>query len=110
MFKLFITCLVVLSFQASALELFSYKKGKALTTYTKAQVEKIWAANEAACLKDGSRIIGVNKAFQNAGLRYADCSASETALKKQQLTGVKVNLIKLTELPAEVAREVLGIK
>ena len=111
MLKLFITCLMVVSINsAMALELFSYKKGKSTVTYTKAQIETMWASDTPACLKDGSRILGVNKAYQKAKLRYSDCSASENAQRKQELTGVSVNLIKLTQLPAEVAKQVLGIK
>lgn len=110
MFKLFITCLVVLSFQANALELFNYKKASKMKTYTKAQVEQVWASNVPACLKDGSKLLGVNKAYKTAGLGYRDCSTSENAIKKQELTGVKVNVIKLTELPSDIAKEVLGIK
>lgn len=95
---------------ASALELHSYKSNVATVNYTDAQVESMWTSKTPACIKDGSKIIGVNQAFKTANLGYRDCSSSKNALRKQELTGVAVKVFKVTELSSKLAKQVLGIK
>lgn len=76
-------------------------------TLSDSSVESVWASNAPACLKDGSKILGVNKAFKASRLGYRDCSNGEAAKRKHNALGFKVTVIKLAELSDNKIREVL---
>ena len=99
----------VMSLNASALELNAYKSTTTnIVKIDDAAVEKVWAATQPACLKDGSKIIGVNKAFLSQKLGYRDCSSSDAAKEKARMMGYSVTVIKLVELSDAKAKQVLG--
>ena len=110
--KLFLGCLLVLSMlSANAFEVFNYKQtGGSIIKRSMEELNATWSSDTPACIKDGGKIRGVNKAFKTKKLTYGDCSASDTALAKQELLGYKVEVIRLVELPSEVAKQLLGIK
>jgi hypothetical protein len=112
MFKSLTVVLFALSMlNAHALELLSHKSTSTnVVKLDAATVEKVWASNAPACLKDGSKLMGVNKAFRAKGLKYADCSSSANAKEKQRMLGYEVVVIRFTELPDAMARQVVGIK
>jgi hypothetical protein len=96
--------------QAHALELLAYKSTSSKTVkLDDAAVEKAWSSATPACLKDGAKIMGVNKAFKAKKLGYRDCSSSDAAVEKQKLLGYEVTVIKITELSANLARKVYGM-
>lgn len=92
----------------SAMEMLSYKSTTSNTvTLADSAVESAWSANTPACLKDGSKILGVNKAFKEMALGYRDCSQGDGAVKKHKALGFSVTVIKLAELSDAKIREVL---
>lgn len=94
---------------AHAMELLAYKDTATMTVrYPDAEVERIWSASTPACLKDGARLLGVNKAFKQARLGYRDCSQSANARIKQKALGFEVAVIKLTELSDAKIKQVLN--
>ena len=94
-----------------AINVYNYKDGQtSIKSMSTSQVESIWSAAQPACIKDGAKLLGVNKAFKDNKLGYRDCSSSDNAKKKQELLGYKVTVIKLTELPKDIALQVLGRK
>lgn len=100
--------LFTVAFNSHALELNAYKDGSSNTvTLSDSAVESAWASNTPACLKDGSKILGVNKEFKNKGLGYRDCSNGEAATRKHKALGYKVTVIKLAELSDNMIRSVL---
>lgn len=109
MTKLIALLTLTISLNASALELLSYKNTNSKTVkYTEASVNEAWNKGPV-CIKDGSKILGVNQQFRDAKLGYRDCSVSETAQEKHRLIGVNVAVIKLTELPDTMAKKILGV-
>ena len=111
MAKIFCALMVLVSMQVQAIELLAYKDTAANTIrYPDAEVERIWSAAKPACLKDGAKLLGVNKAFKAARLGYRDCSTSANARIKQQAMGFEVAVIKLTELSDAKIKQVLGVK
>lgn len=110
--KLLIGCLLVVSVvhAAQAIELQAYKDGSSEgITLSDASVESAWASNTPACLKDGSKILGVNREFKAKGLGYRDCSMGEGATRKHKALGYKVTVIKLSELSDGMIRKVLKV-
>lgn len=95
-------------FNVHAIELQAYKDSATqVVTLSDAAVEKAWALNAPACMKDGSRILGVNKSFKSLGLGYRDCSNGIAAARKHKALGYKVTVIKLAELSDNMIRQVL---
>lgn len=102
--------LLTIASKAHAIELLSYKNtATKVTKYTEASVNEAWSKGPV-CIKDGSKILGVNQAFKAKNLGYRDCSVSDTAKEKHRLLGVEVAVIKLTELPDTMAKKILGVK
>lgn len=95
-----------------AINLYNYKDSSSnITKLSKEQVEQIWSSTSvAACIKDGAKLLGVNKTFKDLKLGYRDCSSSDKAKEKQKMLGYKVEVIAFTSLPADIAKQVLGMK
>lgn len=92
----------------SAMELNAYKDSSTGDVIlSDSSVEAAWASTAPACLKDGSKILGVNKAFKSMTLGYRDCSNGKAALRKHKALGFKVTVIKLAELSDAKIKEVL---
>lgn len=107
--KILLTAMVLtLSLNVMSAELLAYKDGTSnAITITDSSFETVFAANSPACLKDGSKILGVNKAFKSMGLGYRDCSNGVANLRKSKALGYKVTVIKLAELSDKKIKEVL---
>jgi hypothetical protein len=107
--NLFLVLALSIVSQAHAISLLSYKDtGSSIVKIQDAEIERVWASNTPACLKDGSRIMGVNKAFRAKKLKYADCSSSDNAKEKQRLLGYEVAVIRFTQLSEGMAKKVAG--
>jgi hypothetical protein len=99
--------LSLLTVNVYAIELLAYKDGSTGSVILQdAAVDKAWAAGPA-CLKDGSRIIGVNKLFKEKGLGYRDCSNGKV-VRKHKALGYSVAVLKLEELSDVKIKQVLG--
>jgi len=97
--------LLLLTLNASAIELLSYKNTNTnVSKISEASLNTVWASTTPACIKDGSKLLGVNKAFKSKNLGYRDCSSSDKAREKQRMLGYKVVKINFTELPDSVAK------
>lgn len=95
---------------AHAIELLAYKSSSSkIVKLDDASVEKVWASATPTCLKDGSKILGVNKAFKTKKLGYRDCSSSESAIEKQRMLGYEVTVIKFTELSDNLAKKIAKV-
>lgn len=112
MIKLFLTCLVVLSFQSVyALDLLSYKNtGSSVTVLSESAVNTTWNSNTPTCLKEGGRILGVNKAYKAKRLKYADCSTSDKRKRIHEAQGIEVVVFKLGELPMSMIKTIKAKK
>lgn len=105
--QLLIVLAMVMTVNAQAIELLAYKSTSTkIVKLDDSAVEKAWASATPACLKDGSKLIGVNKAFRAKNLGYRDCSSSDSAREKQRMLGYEVTVIKFTELSDAMARKV----
>lgn len=92
-----------------AIELLSHKStSTGITKIADSALESLWVSATPACLKDGSRLMGVNKAFKAKGLKYSDCSASDNAKEKQRLLGYEVAVVRFTDLSEAKAKQVMG--
>lgn len=108
---LFLVLAVVFSVNVSAIELQSYKStGSKITKIGDSELETLWASNKAVCLKDGARMLGVNKAYKAANLGYRDCSESDSARIKAEALGQEVVVVKLAQLSKAKIKQVLGAK
>ena len=106
---LLIGSLALLAVQAHALELQSYKStSSSITKISDSAVESLWASNTPACLKDGSKILGVNKAFTSKKLVYRDCSTSDDVKEKHKALGYEVAVVRLAELSQAKIKQVMG--
>lgn len=102
---------MITSFKAHSLELYNYKDGaSSVKTVTQAQVEKAWSTATPTCLKDGAKLIGVNKAFKDNGLGYRDCSNSASRKRVHRAQGFQVTVFKLSELPLEMIKTIKAKK
>jgi hypothetical protein len=109
--KLLIT-LALITFNVNAMELQAYKSTTSkVVKIVDSEVDKIFSASfkNPACLKDGSKIIGVNSAFKKNGLGYRDCSSSDAAKAKQSALGFEVVVVKLEQLSPAKMRKALGL-
>lgn len=107
---LIVLAIASVSFNASAITLHQYKSTSSkIAKKSDAEVNKIWESATPACIKDGSKLLGVNKAFIEKRLGYSDCSTSDNAKEKQNLLGYSVEVIKLTSLSPVMAKQVKGI-
>ena len=96
---------------AFAIELLSTKNTSTnISKISDSEVNRVWSSNTPACLKDGSKLLGVNKAFIEKRLKYADCSTSEKAREKQRMLGFSVAKIDFTSLSDSMAKQVSGQK
>jgi hypothetical protein len=94
-----------------ALELYNYKDTSSkIVKLSAEQVNSLWSSAQPACIKDGAKLLGVNKSFKDARLGYRDCSSSDKAKEKQKMLGYTVNVISFTSLPADIAKKVIGSK
>ena len=92
---------------ASAIELRAYKSTtSSVVTIDDASLEKLWASSQPACLKDGSKIMGVNKAFTDKRLGYRDCSKGIGATKKHNALGYSVAVVSVSELSDAMIKKV----
>jgi hypothetical protein len=107
--KLFILSLLILSFNTQAMELLSVKKsGSSLNVLTVESVNKAWNGSTPACLKDGSKLLGVNAAYlKTFGKNGKLCSNSEAAQRIAKIKhGVsEVIVIRYAELPEETIKK-----
>ena len=98
------------AYSAQAVTLHAYKSTSSkIVKIQDSEVNKVFSDGYAspACLKDGSKIIGVNKAFKAKTLGYRDCSTSDAAKAKQQALGYEVIVIKLEQLSPSLMKKVL---
>ena len=111
MFKSIITLAVmVASLNSFAFEIHSYKStGSKLSKINETSFNEAWT-KKAVCVKDGAKILGVNKAFKEAKFGYRDCSNSDATLEKHRLVGVETVVLKVVELPDSIAKKFLGLK
>lgn len=99
---------LLLTLNASAIELLSYKNTNTnVSKISEAALSTVWESGTPACIKDGSKLLGVNKAFKAKNLGYRDCSSSDKAREKQRMLGYKVVKINFTELPDTVAKTLI---
>lgn len=106
---LFLVLAMVMSLNVMAIDLLAHKStGSSIVKIADSALETLWASNTPACLKDGSRLMGVNKAFRAKNLKYGDCSASDNAKEKQKLLGYEVAVVKFVELSPSMAKKVAG--
>lgn len=102
---------MISSFPAQALELYNYKDGaSSVKTVTKSQIESAWSSATPVCLKDGAKLIGVNKAFKDNALGYRDCSNSASRKRVHKAQGFQVTVFKLSELPIEMIKTIKARK
>lgn len=107
MIKLFLTCLIVATFNANAIELLGYKDSNSgAIVISKQTIETAWSSDQPACLKEGAKLLGVNKAFKKARLGYRDCSNSVKRKRIHKAQGIEVTVFKLSELPTEMIKEI----
>lgn len=110
---LFIVLFAVLTLNVHALELQAYKSTtSSIVTIADNEVDKIFSPgfSSPACLKDGSKIIGVNKAYTAKRLGYRDCSSSDAAKRKQAGLGYEVVVVKFEQLSPAMMKKVVGQK
>lgn len=92
---------------AEAIELMSYKDtNTGITVVSEEQLNKVWDSNQPACLKDGSTLCGVNKAYRAKRLKYRDCSTSSKTRRKHKARGYEVTVFKLAELPEALIKKI----
>jgi hypothetical protein len=107
--KYLILVTMLSTLNANAIELHAYKDTATNNvTLSDSSVEQVWSSNTPACLKDGSKILGVNKTFKEKRLGYRDCSNGVAATRKASALGYKVTVIKLSELSDKKIKEVLS--
>ena len=115
MYKLLLTIafaaamVVVAAQKANAVEIVGLKNFKTSKTgvapnVTKTEVAALWASNKPACIKDGSKVLAVNKAFASANLGSRDCSSGAKTLAKHKKLGLKVWVIQAYQLPSEMLK------
>lgn len=108
---LIVALFALVASNSHAIELLSTKNTSTnITKISDSEVEKVWASETPACLKDGSKMLGVNKAFLAKRLKYADCSTSDKAREKQRMLGFEVVKIDFVSLSDAKAKQVLGAK
>lgn len=99
--------MLILSQPVHAIELLSYKDTATNTTViSKQAVESAWASSSPVCLKEGAKLIGVNKAFKAARLGYRDCSNSPKRARIHKAQGISVTVFKLSELPMDMIKTI----
>lgn len=107
---LIIGTILTITTQAFGIELLSYKSTNSnIVKLSEAKINSIWTSKTPACIKDGSKIVGVNQAFLDKKLGYRDCSSSDKAREKQKMLGYKVVKIDFTSLPTSIAKTVMGV-
>lgn len=97
------------SVQAQTLEIHAYKSSSSSIVKLNADsVAKAWNSETPVCVKDGSKIVGVNAAYTKKGLGYRDCSDSDKAKEKQRMLGYTVMKIDFTSLPDALAKQFIN--
>lgn len=105
--KVIMSLVLLCSVSVHAIELRAYKSTTSrVVTIDDASLEKLWASNQPACLKDGSKIMGVNKAFTDKRLGYRDCSKGVGATKKHNALGFSVAVVSVSELSDSMIKKV----
>jgi hypothetical protein len=90
-----------------ALELYNYKDSATTSKVISAEtIETAFKSNTPACLKEGAKLLGVNKAFKDAGLGYRDCSNSASRKRIHKAQGFTVSVFKLSELPIDMIKKI----
>lgn len=108
MWKL-IASLILSTSVVYGMDLLSYKgTGTKLHSYNDTEIESLWSSSKAVCLKDGAKIIGVNRKFKEMRLGYRDCSNGEAAERKAKALGYEVIVVKLAELSDNKIKSVLS--
>lgn len=110
--KFLIALTMFTTLSVNAMELQAYKSTSSkIVKITDNQVDEIFSSSfkNPACLKDGSKIIGVNTAFKKLSLGYRDCSSSDAAREKQKALGVEVVVVKLEQLSSAKMKKALGL-
>jgi hypothetical protein len=69
------------------------------------EVKALWASDKPACIKDGGKVLAVNKAFQSANLGFRDCSSGEKTIAKHRKLGITVYVIAAYQLPASMLKK-----
>ncbi len=109
--NLIVSIVLLGSLSVNAAELLAYKDGSSnAITITDSSFESVFSSKSPACLKDGSKILGVNQAFKSMRLGYRDCSNGAANVRKQNAMGYKVTVIKLAELSDKKIKEILTKK
>lgn len=104
--KILVLIAMVMTLNAQAIELLSVKSsGSGLSVMTEKTVSAAWASASPVCLKDGSKLLGVNKAFKAAGLKSNDCSNSEAKKRIHKIRGFEVTVLRFSELPDSMIKE-----
>lgn len=97
----------LVTLNTQALELLNYKNtSTGTTTYTRETLESVWSSQTPACIKDGAKIIGVNKAFKSMNLGFRDCSQSPNRQKIHKALGFKLAYFRLSELPMDMIKKI----
>ena len=95
--------------QAFAIDVLSIKaSGSNISKIADSEVERVWKSETPACIKDGSRLLGVNKAYLAKHLKYADCSVTDKAREKQRMLGFSIVKIDFVSLSDSMAKTVNG--
>jgi hypothetical protein len=97
---------LLVSFSANA-QLVRYESKSASSKVIKisdSSLDQLINSKEPLCIKDGARIVSVNKAFDSMGLGYRDCSDSVNAKETAKMKGYTVNVIKFSSINAAKAK------
>jgi len=104
---MFKSYLILLAFVASTCGALEFAKLQGKTAGGKLQdsaVETAWSKG-AACLKDGSKVIGVNSAYSAAFKTTKACGKGDRAILEQQAIGTTVTVIVCKELSKELFKK-----
>ena len=105
MIKTIILSLVLVqSAFAQNFEILSYKSDGGNIEMTDSSFTKLWNSDTAVCVKSGSKIMGVNKAYRANSLGYSDCSQSDAKKKEHKVAGIKVQYVKLSTLSPKIMK------
>ncbi len=106
---MFAVLLVIGAQKANAQQLVGLKNyrttGKTSTVQlTEEEAKTLWASNVPVCVKNGSKLLGTNQAFEKLGLGYSDCSNGADTKLVHEKRGFKVIVIKAASLPASMLK------
>lgn len=111
MFKSLIVLAVLSLGTAQAAEMLNFETTSgAISKVDAGTFEKVWGSSTPACIKDGGKVLKQNAAFKSKGLNKSACSDTPKAKAKQELLGYTVVKFSVETLPANFAKQALGIK